>query len=67
MFDVRRGKKINMVLVLLLLKMRGRVREIFFFTAYLYQLTKMDLSLKHRVYEKHENKGVFTLHAESRL
>ena len=51
---VRRGKKINMVLVLWFLKMRARVREIFFLLRIFYYLTNINLVLKGRVGEKFE-------------
>ena len=51
---IRRGKKINMVLVLWFLKMRARVREIFFLFRAFYQLANVDLVLKGRVGEKFE-------------
>ena len=56
--NVQQGevKKINMVLVLWFLKMRARVREIFFLLRIFYQLTNIDLVLKDRVCEKFETK-----------
>ena len=53
---LRRGKKIDMVLVLCFLKMCARVREIFFFIENSYQLTNIDLALKDRVCERFETK-----------
>ena len=46
--SVRRDKKLNMVLVLWLLKMRARVRETFFLLQIFHQLKNIDLSLKDR-------------------
>ena len=51
---LRRGKKINMVLVLWFLKMRARVREIFFLLRIFYQLANIDLVLKDRLCDKFE-------------
>ena len=57
--DIRRGKNMNMILVLWFLKMRARVLEIFFLLQIFYQLTNKDLSLKYRVCEKYETKSDF--------
>ena len=50
---IRRGKKINMVLVLCVCARAGNS----FFTANFYQLMNIDLSLKERVCEKYEIKS----------
>ena len=56
---LRRGKKINMVRVLWFLKMRARVREIFFFYCKFYISWHTNLLLKNRVCEKYETKSDF--------